>query len=321
MREADSVLVEEMLDSGKVEKDYLGSGRVEEMFESDSHWPSNSASGQGKHNVLEMVLIRNVSRGSEVKLSAFVLLIAELGTGHHSIKNSGSSILKNSQRESSNQKIFNTYGELSNASLLHRHGFTEPDNPYDIVNIEFTLVLQYSSLFFSERLVRNRVRLWRKYGCCALSWKTTEYFEIEACGKPQQELLFLLYILHLPEKAVLAADIALHEVETGREGNHDLQWEVKATKTINSFLESEHGVTDMDRVFLTVEVCKALLWLCERRDEAYGETSLEEDLMLLNVVSPTEEPKWFHALSLRIGERSILKRLNRFICENLQGCR
>ncbi len=27
----------------------------------------------------------------------------------------------------------NTYGELSNASLLHVYGFTEEDNPYDEV--------------------------------------------------------------------------------------------------------------------------------------------------------------------------------------------
>lgn len=29
----------------------------------------------------------------------------------------------------------NTYGDLSNAALLHKYGFTEKDNPYDHVSV------------------------------------------------------------------------------------------------------------------------------------------------------------------------------------------
>ena len=42
-------------------------------------------------------------------------------------------------------EVFNTYGLLGNAALLHRYGFTEPDNPFDIVNIDLELVLQWSA--------------------------------------------------------------------------------------------------------------------------------------------------------------------------------
>lgn len=288
MREAELDPLERMMNSGKAsaveERDCSGFLKLEEtiMSERDNH---------SRSDVLEIVLIRNVSGGSE---------------------------------------IFNTYGQLSNASLLHRHGFTEPDNPYDIVNIDFTLVMQYCTSFFSERYVRNRVRLWRKYGCCALKSQATEYFEIEACGKPQSELLFFLYILHLSEKAVLAAEIFLHELKVGGDDNCNFQWEVKVLKTICkeasgrprwdpcSFLECERSIGDLDRVLLTAEVCEALLWLSAGRDKAYGKTSLEEDLKLHTVVRPKEDSKLFYALSLRISERSILKRLQYFCYERLE---
>ncbi|KAI5074762.1 hypothetical protein GOP47_0010723 [Adiantum capillus-veneris] len=231
MREADSDLPQKRINFGRaspeVESDCLGPSRVEEISDGDSHSPLESAKGKERSDVLEMVLIRDVSGGSE---------------------------------------IFNTYGELSNACLLHRHGFTETDNRYDIVNIDFTLVMYYSASFFPKRHVRNRVRLWRKYGCSALRWKTTEYFEIEQ------------------ERATV--------ISSGKS-------------------------RDLGGVFLTAQVCEALLWLSERRDEAYGQTSLEEDLELLDVVNPVEEPKLFHALSLRISERSILKRLYHFSREKL----
>ena len=34
---------------------------------------------------------------------------------------------------SQGEEVMNTYGQLSNASLLHTYGFTEVDNPYDEV--------------------------------------------------------------------------------------------------------------------------------------------------------------------------------------------
>eukprot|EP00250_Pteridium_aquilinum_P008739 c18174_g1_i1 orf=902-1984(+) len=274
-------------------------------LESASHLPSESSSESsegwsGRSDVLELVLVKNVSRGSE---------------------------------------IFNTYGELSNASLLHRHGFTEADNPFDIVNIDYTLVMEYCTSFFPKRHVRNRVRLWKKYGCNACESQNSSYFEIVACGKPQPELLFLLYIVHLSENAYYAADIALHQLEVAGKYNCVKQWADKVTDTMMNFkpapthqkprgkgrLNKRLGVSQslqelgaLDEVFLTVEVCKGLLWLCDKRDKAYGQTTLEEDLKLINVFSPTEQPKLFHALSLRVSERSILKKFDVFICEALE---
>lgn len=41
--------------------------------------------------------------------------------------------------------------------------------------------------------------LWRKAGCKPCDSQGSEYFEITADGKPQPELLMLLYIMHLPD--------------------------------------------------------------------------------------------------------------------------
>ena len=38
------------------------------------------------------------------------------------------------------EEIMNTYGQLSNADLLHTYGFTETDNPYDEVCVSHAAV-------------------------------------------------------------------------------------------------------------------------------------------------------------------------------------
>ena len=62
-------------------------------------------------------------------------------------------------------EVFNTNGSMGSAGLLHRYGFTEPDNPNDVVNINLELVLHWSSALFSGRHSRGRFSLrWRWKG-------------------------------------------------------------------------------------------------------------------------------------------------------------
>ena len=96
-------------------------------------------------------------------------------------------------------QIYNTYGQLSNAALLHRYGFTEPDNPFDIVNVDLSLVIDVCGRLSSTRHVRRSLTLWRKAGCAPCSSQGAEYFEFSADGKPQPELLVLLYLIHAPD--------------------------------------------------------------------------------------------------------------------------
>lgn len=44
-------------------------------------------------------------------------------------------------------EVFNTYGSLSNATLLSRYGFTLPENEYDTVRMVFDLVTTARNLF------------------------------------------------------------------------------------------------------------------------------------------------------------------------------
>jgi len=96
-------------------------------------------------------------------------------------------------------QIYNTYGLLSNAALLHRYGFTEPDNPFDIVNVDLVLVIHVCGGLSSKRHVRRCLTLWRQAGCAPCSSQGTEYFEFSVDGKPQSELLLLLYLIHAPD--------------------------------------------------------------------------------------------------------------------------
>lgn len=106
-------------------------------------------------------------------------------------------------------QVFNTYGSMGNAALLHRYGFTELDNPYDIVNIDIELVVQWSSSLFSNRHSRARLSLWRKLGYSGCESENSEYFEVSYNGEPQLELLFLLYIILLSEEAYTKLDLTL----------------------------------------------------------------------------------------------------------------
>lgn len=39
------------------------------------------------------------------------------------------------------EEVFNTFGELPNSCLLTKYGFTEPENPFDTVDISPDLIL------------------------------------------------------------------------------------------------------------------------------------------------------------------------------------
>ena len=116
-------------------------------------------------------------------------------------------------------QIFNTYGSLSNAALLHRYGFTEPNNPFDIVNIDLATVNDVCYQSFTKRYIRRCVMLWRKAGCAPCTSQGSEYFEISAEGKLQPELLMLLYIIHLPD----TTRSRLETVKLGRRGEDSIE--------------------------------------------------------------------------------------------------
>lgn len=201
-------------------------------------------------------------------------------------------------------EVFNTYGLLGNAALLHRYGFTEPDNPFDIVNIDLELVLHWSSSLFSGRYSRARLSLWRRLGYSGCGSENSDYFEISSDGEPQIELLILLYIMLLPEDAYHKLDLTLSTA-----GNFNGSIGIILSEKVNITSETASEVSK--DLLLIKGVCDALLSLADMREKFYGSNSVEDDIKALGSCSQRER-KLYHSLTLRVSERRILERLRTY---------
>ncbi|XP_044482455.1 N-lysine methyltransferase setd6 isoform X3 [Mangifera indica] len=208
-------------------------------------------------------------------------------------------------------EIFNTYGLVGNAALLHRYGFTEPENSYDIVNIDLELVLQWSSSLFSSRHARARLSLWRRLGYSGCVSQSSEYFEIASDGEPQIELLILLYIMLMPEDTFHKLDLSLSAGESYSEALSKILSEKK-----NVAFEK---TLDMSKeVFFTEGVCDALLSLADVRESFYASRSKEDDLEVLRSGS-VQDRKFYHSLVLRVSERRIMENLRKNAATHMQS--
>ncbi|KAH1229967.1 Ribosomal lysine N-methyltransferase 3 [Glycine max] len=205
---------------------------------------------------------------------------------------------------SSGSEVFNTYGILGNAALLHRYGFTEQDNSYDIVNIDMELVIQWCSSVFSDRHSRARVSLWRRLGYSVCGSQDSDYFEISFDGEPQIELLSLLHIMLLPDNAYHKLDLSVSVA-----GNYD---ESNGTTLLNGDIFPSKAFNMNNKSLLPKKVCDALLSLSDMRESLYGLKSIEDDIEALGRCSLIRERKLYHSLMLRINERKILQRLRNY---------
>lgn len=190
-------------------------------------------------------------------------------------------------------QVFNTYGTLSNAALLHRYGFTEENNPYDIVNIDIELVLQSSSAWYTKRYIRSRLALWKKLDP---SRQDTEYFEISSEGEPEQELLILLYILSIPD-----------EVKDQLEFATSMGSNLVNLSSESALIFKTREETRKD--LLTGRVRNALLSIADLRESYYNSNSLQHDLEVKRSCCPIKDKKMYHSVMLRISERNILQKL------------
>ncbi|KAJ6936700.1 N-lysine methyltransferase setd6 [Populus alba x Populus x berolinensis] len=201
-------------------------------------------------------------------------------------------------------EVFNTYGLLGNAALLHRYGFTEPDNSFGIVNIDLELVQEWSSSLFSSRFSRARLSLWRRLEYRGCDSQSAEYFEISSNGEPQMELLILLYIILLPEDTYRKLDLAV-SAANNHKGSIDTILSEKWNITWDKISEMRADL------LLTESVCNALLWLADKRESLYGSSSIKDDIEALEKCC-TKERKLYHSLILRASERRILEKLRTY---------
>ncbi|KAF8102060.1 hypothetical protein N665_0201s0349 [Sinapis alba] len=198
-------------------------------------------------------------------------------------------------------EVYNTYGLIGNAALLHRYGFTELDNLYNIVNIDLDLVTEWSTSSFTSRYTRARLALWEKLGY------TSEYFEVSSTGEPETELLMLLNILLLPDETYKALSTTEGEClsKEGREitiGKHKVMF----------------GESCSSDVLLTEGVCEALLAIVDKRESLYGTTSsLEDDVVRLESCVLPRDRRLYHSLVLRVSERRILEKLRSYVRERV----
>lgn len=197
---------------------------------------------------------------------------------------------------------------MGNAGLLHRYGFTEQDNPYDIVNIDLELVLRWCSSLFSRRYGRARVSLWRRLGHSACVSQNSEYFEISSNGEPQIELLILLYIILLPEDVYGKLDISVSTA-----GN--ILRSSETTLSDDYYILSKEASNMSKEHLLTRKVCDALLSVADMRESLYGLNSIEDDIEALGRCCCVRERKLFHSLMLRISERKILEKLRNYAAQ------
>ncbi|KAG5386241.1 hypothetical protein IGI04_037711 [Brassica rapa subsp. trilocularis] len=197
-------------------------------------------------------------------------------------------------------EVYNTYGLIGNAALLHRYGFTELDNLYNIVNIDLDLVTEWSTSSFTTLYTRARLSLFKKLGY------NSEYFEVSPTGEPETELLMLLNILLLPDDTYNKLDQTGDCVsKEGREitiGKHKVVF----------------GESCRSDVLLTDGVCEALLAIVDKRESLYGtSSSLEDDVVRVESCVLPRDRRLYHSLVLRVSERRILEKLRSNVRERL----
>lgn len=220
-------------------------------------------------------------------------------------------------------QVYNTYGTLSNAALLCRYGFTELDNPFDIVNIDMSLVVDSFGEEYTSRHVRRRVTKWKKVCFSQRDAEDCEYFEISATGKPEEGLLMLMYIMHMTDEHF----DTLTDMSDSCDSDNKIEsiacflgWSGRAeepsaakrrkskSKSQDKRLEEEKLKLDLETWLLTAPVCRSMLRVLRLRNGLYPTESIEADEAMLSTTYRTEHAERFHALSLRISERSILRK-------------
>ncbi|RWR92659.1 ribosomal lysine N-methyltransferase 3 [Cinnamomum micranthum f. kanehirae] len=276
----------------------------------DANGVDSSLAAANDPMVLEMIVVKEVKEGDE----DCAIKINEYKVQDNKLSSQIGKSLNHYDVAVAHLKVFNTYGLMGNAALLHRYGFTELDNPFDIVNIDLNLVEQWIMSSFSNRYFRSRLSLWRRLGCTGCISQSYEYFEISSDGEPQLDLLVLLYIIFLPDEAYQKlSNITISFVEN-------------VNKSINILLSTKNSRTSLPEtpekakvLLLTERVRAALVSLADSRENFYGSNSLKDDMKALSRCCRMQEKKLYHSLVLRVSERMILKKLRSYASQRGKG--
>lgn len=167
-------------------------------------------------------------------------------------------------------EIWNTYGELGNAELLNRYGFTSLHNPFDTVCVRVEDLLHQVKGRYGERWVRRRMRFVSK-----VLEETDDSFDICVDSSLEKNLHVFLELLHIPE-----------EVFVELEPTED---------SIISLLENG----------ISIESWESLKQIAERKLDRFP-CSLQQDAESLK--NARAGSRLHHALVLRMSEKRIWTR-------------
>ena len=247
--------------------------------------------------------------------------------------------------------MFNTYGQLSTAALLHRYGFTEYphsrhatssdqagsfliNNPFDICNVDVNMVIEgvrgcllgdpkARQGVMSARMGRSCVRICSDFQFPPLISQSSSYYEFNFSGQPQTELLLLIKLMLSSEVEVLRIGEQSGNVTTLSFLATALGW--KMTTKTQKVIPSEEKEDDVEEevrrwILSSKTVCSCLLHVLDLRERMYpGSRTLEDDKASLLQLSVIDHSREFCALVLRVSEREILQKCREWLEKHASG--
>lgn len=201
------------------------------------------------------------------------------------------------------EEIFNTYGEHSNASLLHKYGFVDDEpgtNQYDVVTIPLAIVREVAKTVFPG--AESRIALWRLISDDLKGHFADDddedgiedeeedpesaFFRVAFDGTPENMLTAVLVVCDLDEKDI-----------KGWKPGSKLSAKVKKSAVSAVLSGMKHG---------SAKVAEALVEVAKARLANYP-TTLDEDRE--RYAKAKVQSREFQALTIRMSEKMALARM------------
>jgi hypothetical protein len=94
-------------------------------------------------------------------------------------------------------EVMNTYGPLSNVSLLHVYGFTEEGNPHDAALIQSSTI---RDVYWKSSLIGSCTSHDQRWERVVKEDVMEDEFEVDSSGRPEHSLLAVIKLLHVSER-------------------------------------------------------------------------------------------------------------------------
>ncbi|KAG4105494.1 RuBisCO-cytochrome methylase [Neocallimastix lanati (nom. inval.)] len=225
------------------------------------------------------------------------------------------------------EEVFNTYGEHPNASLLNKYGFTELNNPFDVVSIDIKRIMR--TICKDDRKkpkMIERAMYWFEH---RMKFLPPEFRDPNNTENDDEIEDINDFFFRFESTTEIDPDLrGLLLVQFVDDGIFQTWKRDKKNKALNRWLKAlpnEEKKRKLNQPSLKERICKCVCQFAEERLKDYP-TTLEEDY---NELKPIDEDKYkfkekvpddvlYHrwALLLRIGEKQLL---NKYIIRYKDG--